>query len=152
MTEEEVGEFLRLQRVAHVATKDADGWPYVIPLVYIYEQGIFYVHTGAHEGHFLTNVRADPRVCLEVAEIGPLHPGKPYACNSSLVYTSVVAFGQLQILDDREKKEWFMDRLVEKYADPGVAFEPGYPKIDRIILYALEPEILTGKRSVGLRH
>lgn len=152
MSHEEIRAFLRTQRVAHVATKDAEGWPYVIPLVYIFEDDIIYLHTGAHEGHFLTNVRADPRVCVEVAEIGPLHPGKPYACNSSLVYTSVVAFGRLQIIDERAKKAWFFDRLVEKYADPGVGFEPGYPKIDRIILYSLAPEILTGKRSEGLRH
>ena len=148
---EEIRTFLQEQQVAHVATRDPDGWPYGIPLVYIYEDGIFYLHTGAREGHFLRNVRQDPRVCLEVSAIGPLHPGKPYACNSSLVYTSVIAFGRLEILEDRERKAWFFDRLLEKYA-PEAVFEPGYPALDRILLYALKPDILTGKRSEGLHH
>ncbi len=148
---EEIRTFLKEQKVAHVATRDPDGWPYVIPLVYIYEDGVFYLHTGAHEGHFLRTVRHDPRVCLEVSTIGPLHPGKPYACNSSLVYTSVIAFGRLEILEDRERKAWFFDRLLTKYA-PEAAFEPGYPALDRILLYVLKPDILTGKRSEGLRH
>ena len=30
-------EFLRQQMTAHVGTVDANGWPYVVPLVYVYE-------------------------------------------------------------------------------------------------------------------
>lgn len=94
MDADEARRFLREQHVAHVATTGADGWPYVIPLVYIYEGGAaLYLHTGAKRGHFLANVQERPRICLEVSEIGPLHPGKPYACNSALVYASVTLRG-----------------------------------------------------------
>ena len=42
-------EFLRQQMTAHVGTVDANGWPYVVPLVYVYEDGDFlYLHTGSH--------------------------------------------------------------------------------------------------------
>ncbi len=77
--------------------------------------------------------------------------GKPYACNSALVYTSVVAFGHVRIVEDDETETWFFDRLLEKYSDPSL-FEPGYPYLDRIVLYEMTIEILTGKRSQGLRH
>jgi nitroimidazol reductase NimA-like FMN-containing flavoprotein (pyridoxamine 5'-phosphate oxidase superfamily) len=126
----------------------------VVPLVYIYEGGdLLYVHTGAHQGHFLTNLQHDPRICVEVSEIGPLHAGERFACDSALVYTSVITYGRARILEhDTEKKSWFLDRLVEKYGDPGVRFDPGYPLIDRIILYEQSIELLTGKRSAGLSH
>ena len=36
MPDEEAKAFLRTHKVAHVGTVDANGWPYVIPLIYIY--------------------------------------------------------------------------------------------------------------------
>jgi nitroimidazol reductase NimA-like FMN-containing flavoprotein (pyridoxamine 5'-phosphate oxidase superfamily) len=69
------------------------------------------------------------------------------------VYTSVVVFGPARILyHDREKKAWFMDRLLAKHGDPSWRFEPGYPLIDQIILYEQKIEIPTGKQSSGLSH
>ena len=156
MPPEETAEFLRRQRVANVGTVDANGRPYVVPLVYIYESGdLIYLHTGDHQEHFRTNVQNNPQICVEVSEIGDLHRGKPYACNSALVYTSVVVFGPVQILhgpESREKKQWFLDQLLVKYGQPDWTFEPGYPLIDRIILYEQKIEVLTGKHSSGLYH
>ncbi|HLI64676.1 MAG TPA: pyridoxamine 5'-phosphate oxidase family protein [Terriglobales bacterium] len=154
MPDAEAREFLRHQATAHVGTVGANGWPYVVPLVYIYEGGDrLYLHTGAHQGHFLTNVQRDPRICVEVSQIGPLHKGKRFACDSALVYTSVISFGAVRILyHDREKKTWFLDRLLVKHGDPSWTFEPGYPLIDQIILYEQKIEVLTGKQSFGLRH
>lgn len=156
MKPNDAAEFLRRQKIANVGTVDRNGWPYVVPLVYIYEGGdLLYLHTGDHQGHFLTNVRNHPQICVEVSDIGDLHRGKPYACNSALVYTSVIAFGQASILDgqeSREKKAWFLDRLMTKYGDPEWTFEPGYPLIDCIILYEQRIEVVTGKQSNGLYH
>lgn len=153
MPEAEMREFLRSHKVAHVGTVDAQGWPYVVPLVYIYEGGdILYLHTGDHQGHFLTNIQHNPRICVEIGEMGPVHRGKPYACNSALVYTSVIAFGGVRIIEDHGKKSWFFDRLMAKYGEAGWTFEPGYPHINRIILYEQKMEIVTGKHSEGLYH
>jgi nitroimidazol reductase NimA-like FMN-containing flavoprotein (pyridoxamine 5'-phosphate oxidase superfamily) len=153
MPEEEAKEFLRSHKVAHVGTVDGQGWPYVVPLVYIYEGGdVLYLHTGDHQGHFLTNIQGNPRICVEVGEMGPLHRGKPYACNSALVYSSVIVFGGVRIVEDPGKKAWFFDRLMEKYGEPEWTFEPGYPHIHRIVLYEQAIEIVTGKRSTGLYH
>ncbi len=76
MPDDDARAFLRTQKVAHVGTVDANGWPYVVPLIYIYEGGdVLYVHTGKHEGHFQQNVRLYPRACTEVDEMGPVHRG-----------------------------------------------------------------------------
>lgn len=152
----ETAEFLRRQKIAHVGSVDADGWPYVVPLVYIYEGGdLLYLHTGDHQGHFLTNLQSNSRICVEVSEIGDLHRGKPYACNSALVYASVIVFGPVKILNgsnSRDRKAWFLDRLLVKHGKPDWTFEPGYPLIDRIILYEQKMEVVTGKHSSGLYH
>jgi nitroimidazol reductase NimA-like FMN-containing flavoprotein (pyridoxamine 5'-phosphate oxidase superfamily) len=153
MSETDSREFLRAQTVAHVATVDAAGWPYVVPLIYIYEgSDRLYLHTGDHRGHFLRNVQHEPRICVEVAEIGLVHRGQPFACNSALVFTSVVVFGTVRTLEDRAKKSWFFDRILAKYGQPDWTFTPGYPLLDRIILYEQQMETVTGKRSDGLYH
>lgn len=153
MSDEDARAFLKTQKVAHVGTVDAAGWPYVVPLIYIYEGGDrLYVHTGDHGGHFQRNVESHARVCVEVADMGPVHRGHPFACNSALVYTSVIVFGPVRLVDDRNQKAWFFDRVLEKYGQPDWTFEPGYPHLDRIILYEQQIEILTGKHSEGLYH
>lgn len=153
MPDDDARAFLRTQKVAHVGTVDANGWPYVVPLIYIYEGGdVLYVHTGKHEGHFQQNVRLYPRACTEVDEMGPVHRGHPFACNSALVYTSVVVFGSVRILHDRDKKCWFFDRVLAKYGEADWTFQPGYPLLDNIVLYEQQIELLTGKHSEGLYH
>ena len=72
MPDADAREFLRKQKIAHVGTVDENGWPYVVPLVFIYDIGDYlYLHTGAHQGHFLTNLQQNPRICVEISDIGP---------------------------------------------------------------------------------
>lgn len=155
MKEEDVLSFLKKGRVAHVATVSEDGYPYVIPLVYIYEKGTkLYLHIGnIRESHFEQNIKENSRVCIEICEMGDVHPGKRYACHSALVYTSVVAFGTIRQVEEEEQKNWFFDRLWEKYGDPNWEFEKqGYPASGKIDLYVVELENVTGKHSEGIRH
>ena len=153
MPDADAQSFLRTQKVAHVATVGGDGWPYVIPLIYIYEGGDrLFVHTGNHGGHFERNIERQPRACVEVSDMGDVHPGRTYACQSALVYSSVVTFGPVHIVNTLDDKTWFFDRVLEKYGDPEWVFKPGYPQIDRIVLYEQTIEIMTGKHSAGHSH
>lgn len=68
------------------------------------------------------------------------------------MYTSVIAFGTVRLVEEEEVKTWFFDKLLEKYDEPTWTFEPGYPVLDRIVLYEMQIELLTGKRGEGLRH
>src|SRR5690554_5630907 len=84
--EKDAYEFLRQAKVAHVGTVDAEGYPYVIPFVFVYEEGNkLYLHIGnLRESHFWENVKQNPRVSIEVCEMGQVIPGKKYACQSAL--------------------------------------------------------------------
>ncbi len=84
--------------------------------------------------------------------MGPVQPGQPFACNSAFVYRSVIVFGTVRLLEDRDRKAWFFDRVLEKYGEPDWTFQPGYPQLDRIVLYEQQMETVTGKFSEGLYH
>lgn len=64
------------------------------------------------------------------------------------MYTSVVLFGQVTHITEDSKKEWFFDRLLEKYGDPNWEFEKkGYPILPKIELFEVMIENITGKRK-----
>ncbi len=156
MSDEDARAFLKAQKIASVATVDQNGWPYVIPLTYIYlGDECLWLHTGAQQGHFLSNLQNSPRVSISVAEIGGMETAGPYLCNGSQIYTSVIVFGEVTpIRNDDAIKNWFFDRLREKYVPAAISAElrPEYPDIGKIIVYRVAIEILTGKQSIGVRH
>jgi nitroimidazol reductase NimA-like FMN-containing flavoprotein (pyridoxamine 5'-phosphate oxidase superfamily) len=157
MPDHETRAFLRERAVAHVGTTDAAGWPYVVALMYLYEEGnLLYLHTGPHQGHFLANIRQNSRICIHVDEPVTLQRGQASPCDSALVYKSAVAYGQVRVVEEagaNEKKAWFFDRLLERLKEPMSAYErPEYPMLDRIILFEVAIEIVTGKLNVGLHH
>jgi hypothetical protein len=64
-------------------------------------------------------------------------------------------FGEITIIRDNEKiKNWFFDRLREKYVAEQVSVQLSseYPDIGKIIVYRVAIEKMTGKRSSGIGH
>jgi len=63
----------------------------------------------------------------------------------------VIAFGGLEFKNGSHRKTWFFDLLLEEFA-PEATFGPGHPALDRIVLYVLRPQTITGKRGEGFMH
>lgn len=156
MPDAEARNFLRRHAVAHVGTSDAAAWPYVVPLMYVYEEGErLYLHTGGRGGHFLANIGENPRICISVSEPGSMQPGAPSPCNSALVYKSAIVFGTVKVCDGAnldEQKTWFFDQLLVRLGDSRENYAAGYTMLKQITLYEVAMEILTGKVNVGLHH
>jgi nitroimidazol reductase NimA-like FMN-containing flavoprotein (pyridoxamine 5'-phosphate oxidase superfamily) len=53
--------------LVRIGTTDADGWPRVVPIWFIYREGKFWF-TPRQESAFLANLRRDQRVALSVDE------------------------------------------------------------------------------------
>lgn len=153
--EKDAYEFLKQAKVAHVGTVDQEGYPYVIPLVFVYVEGNkLYLHIGnLRDSHFWENVKQNPRISIEVSEMGQVVPGKKYACQSALAYTSVVLFGKITRIQEDSKKEWFYDELWKKYGDPNWKFEKeGYPALPKTEVFEVDIEKITGKYSEAFSH
>ena len=156
MSDAETRVFLRQHSTAHVGTTDAEGWPYVVPLMYVYEEGErLYLHTGSRGGHFLSNIGENAKICVAVSEPGAMQQGSPSPCNSALVYKSAIVFGAVRVCvgaDLDVKKAWFFDRLLERLGDSLDNYSAGYTMLKQIMLYEVTIEIMTGKLNVGLHH
>jgi nitroimidazol reductase NimA-like FMN-containing flavoprotein (pyridoxamine 5'-phosphate oxidase superfamily) len=147
MSRAEIDRFLNETAFAHFATVSANGDPYVVPNLFVYADGLIYLHTSL-SGHFRANIEARPRVSFEAAEMGTVYPYGEFECDTTVSYVSVVGFGTTRIDSDPAVKARFFDRLMAKYTDPKLQRPKSfYPRLDMVTVYAIEIERITGKRG-----
>jgi len=112
-------EALRLLEEAEwgvLATVDAEGWPYAVPVNHAVVDGALVIHC-ATVGHKLANLAFNPKVsycAVTLAEALPLELATRYA--------SVIVFGQAELLTDEGEKRAALRAL-------GLRFAAGHPEL-----------------------
>jgi len=148
MTDARALELLARGFCGRIASVGADGWPYCVPLLYVWAGGEVRVHNSAVRGHFRANVEHNQRVCFEVDEAGEVFDYGRFECDSSVAYRSVIVFGTIRIVESDSAKREFFDALMAKYGKPDSGRPKHfYPRLDQITLYAIAPERITGKET-----
>jgi uncharacterized protein len=149
MTSDEVDAFLTQAFCGRTATVDSDGYPYVVPNLFVWREGKVYLHTAVYQGHFLSNIRHSDRVSFEVDEPGQIFPYGHVECDTSVSYRSVILFGRIRIIDDEREKTEFYRAFLAKYAPPeSWGREKGsFPRLGSTIVYLITPETVTGKEG-----
>jgi uncharacterized protein len=129
-----------------LATVGADGAPYCVPLLYVWDDGQVFLHNTLARGHLRANVDHEPRVCFEIDEAGEVFDYGRFECDSSVAYRSVIVFGRIRIVTDAGAKQRFCEMLMAKYGKPGTDRPKGFfPRLDQITVYAITVERMTGK-------
>jgi nitroimidazol reductase NimA-like FMN-containing flavoprotein (pyridoxamine 5'-phosphate oxidase superfamily) len=149
MSAAEAGEFLSQAFCGRTATVGADGYPYVVPNLFVWKDAQVYLHTSKIPGHFLANVRHSDRVSFEADEPGEVFPYGPVECDTSVSYRSVVVFGRIRVIEDAAQKTAFYAAFMAKYApaDSWGREQGSFPRIAGTIVYAITPEFVTGKQG-----
>lgn len=139
---EDAGAILREGSSGVLALSGDEGWPYAVPLSYVYTGGKLYFHC-AREGHKLDALRREPRASFCVIAQDQICPEK-----YTTLYRSVIAFGRLRILEDEEEIRRAITALAKKYF-PDETEESRQQEIARSwnAMYLLEMSVehLTGK-------
>lgn len=149
MSTERAMEALNGAFSGRLATIGADGFPYCLPLLFVMMDGEIFVHNSNANGHLRTNVENDTHVCFEVDQANEVYPYGRFECDSALAYWSVIAFGNILIIEATGTKQRFCDFLMEKYADKAWERPKGfYPRLADICVYAIKIERLTGKETL----
>lgn len=148
LSDEQVVEVLERGKTGILAVIGDGGYPYTVPINYVYANGRIYMHS-AMTGHKIDALRADDRASFCVIDADDVVPSD-YSTN----FRSVVAFGRARIMDDTSAKEAALRLLGDKY-------NPNQPEaLDREVakgfahLHMIEFEIehVTGKQSKELAH
>jgi len=149
MSNEEMLRALERGFAGRLASVSEDGYPYCVPLLYIWANNQVFLHATSALGHLQTNVRREPRVCFELDEPDQVFDYGRFECDSGLAYRSVILFGRIRIAEDTATKQWFCERLMEKYGKPNsIRPKNFFPRLDIITLYAMSVERMTGKAQL----
>ena len=92
-----------------LAVHGENGYPYGLPVNYLYLDGKIYFHC-AKEGHKLDAVRADDKVCFTVLSEPVRNPGEWWNC-----FTSVICFGRISELTSDQMKDRLLRQIGGKY-------------------------------------
>ncbi|MEA4926750.1 MAG: pyridoxamine 5'-phosphate oxidase family protein [Syntrophomonadaceae bacterium] len=94
-----------------LATIGEDGYPYGVPVNYVYENGKIYFHSSAADGHKGANTRFCDKVCFTVTENVELLADK-----FNTRFESVVVFGRIKEVP--AMKQVILEGMLDKYSAP----------------------------------
>jgi hypothetical protein len=129
--------------VGRMAVNTTDG-PYAVAVNYLFLEGNIYFHS-AHEGRKIEALRADPRICFLVDDVGPLVLFEK-GCGISQIYESVVCFGKVEFVEDPIEKRRVLECMLRKFMTSERQIPPIADKdIHRTALAKIVIESMSGK-------
>jgi nitroimidazol reductase NimA-like FMN-containing flavoprotein (pyridoxamine 5'-phosphate oxidase superfamily) len=161
-------EFLNTQSVGRIATIDAEGYPQVIPMNFVYvranttcmhsnciiKSDAVYMHSHPI-GEKLDNIRRNPQVGFEVDRHICFLPSYYFhssdASQADTLYISVVIKGNALLVEDNIEKANALNALMEKYQKEGRydRLEPNMRSVQEVSVIKIVPREMHGKYKIG---
>ena len=118
-----------------------NGYPYGIPLNYVFADGKIYFHC-APEGHKLDAVRAHDKVCFTVLSEPVRNAGEWWNC-----FTSVICFGRIAVVQDEQRRDALLRALGTKLFPAGYDLEADMARnASRATVLELVIDHISGKK------
>lgn len=126
-----------------LACSGDEGYPYAVPLSYVYFNGRIYFHS-AKAGHKIDAITKNPKVSFSVID-----EDKIVSEEYTTYFRSVIAFGKARIVEGDERLESFA-ALVEKYSgnQSEEARNKEISRCKQAHIIAIDVEHITGKESI----
>lgn len=129
-----------------LAVSGENGYPYAVPLSYVFSEGKLYFHC-AMEGHKVDAIRSCDKASFCVVDQDRIVPEK-----YTTFYRSVIAFGRVKILENEAAKRAAVDVLAQRFR-PGHDAER-WAEIDgampRLCVLEMTIEHMTGKEALEI--
>ena len=117
--------------------------PYVIPMNFGYENGVFYLHSGPG-GKKNEALQENPEVCIALNINSKLHVRHDHvACSYSMTYESIVAYGKLEFINDPQLKREYLNIIMKQYTGK-TDFKYNDPAIDNVEVMKVQCNEITG--------
>ena len=147
LSREEIDAILERGSSGVLGLSGDDGYPYAVPISYVYDGDTFYFHC-AKSGHKIDAIRRDEKASFCVIDQDQVVPEE-----YTTYFRSVIAFGKMQVIEDEGEKREAIEKLAMKYA-PEDSAEGRKAAIDRewvpLCMLKMSIEHLTGKEAIEL--
>lgn len=123
-----------------------NGYPYAVPISYVYHEGKLYFHSAV-EGHKVDAIRQCDKASFCVIEQDEVHPER-----YTTFFRSVIAFGKIHIIEDETEKLQMARMLGNRYnPDQDEALQKELENgLARMLMIRFDIEHLTGKEAKEL--
>ncbi len=122
-----------------------DGYPYAVPISYVYADGKIYFHS-ALRGHKVDAILRDERVSFCVVEQDEVK-----SAEFTTYFRSVIIFGRARILTDENEKRKSLCLLADKYSHGEAGLEEEITKgFHHLLMVEIIVEHMTGKEAIEL--
>ena len=147
LTEAECIEILMKNTSGVLAVLDDNGYPYAVPLSYVYDSGSLYFHC-AKSGHKLDAIKNCDKVSFCVIDQDLIVP-KEYTTH----FRSVIIFGRASVMDQEDEIRSAIEKLAIKY-NPDDSKENRNCAIEKeykaMCMVKIQIEHMTGKEAIEL--
>lgn len=130
-----------------LAVSGDDGYPYAVPMSYVYNGEKIYFHS-AFEGHKIDSIARNHKVSFSVID-----QDQVVSREYTTYFRSVIAFGTIRVVSDAQEKRKAIETLAAKYS-PGESEERTGQAIERewaqLCILELSIEHLSGKEAIEL--
>lgn len=130
-----------------LAVSGDGGYPYTVPLSYLYENGKIFFHC-AKTGHKIDAVRRNERVSFCVIDRDQIVPEE-----YTVYFRSVIVFGRIRELKEENEKRAAIEKLAVKYSprESALSRERAIEKeYGSVCVLELSAEYISGKEAVEL--
>ena len=146
LSEEESIGILQKATAGTLALLGDNGYPYAVPISYVYADGKLYFHS-ALSGHKIDAIRNCDKASFCVIDQDEVHPEK-----YTTFFRSVIAFGKIHIIEDEQEKLETARMLGDRYnPNQEEALQKEMEKgLSRMVMIRFDIEHLTGKAAIEL--
>lgn len=122
-----------------------EGYPYAVPISYVYADGKIYFHC-AMKGHKVDAIMRNEKVSFCVVEQDNIKPAE-----FTTYFRSVIVFGRAGILTDETEKRAALNLLADKYSHGEAGLSDEITKsFNHLLMVKIDIEHMTGKESIEL--
>lgn len=127
----------------NVAMVDLDGQPYVIPMNFGYNNNKIYLHSSPN-GKKIDCLRKNNIVCVSFSTDHLLRwQSEKVACSYSMKYRSVLAFGKVEFVDEKEEKVEALNQIMKQYTDKEYTYSD--PAVKDVFVFKVVIDKLEGR-------
>ena len=146
LADEESISILQKATAGTLALLGDGGYPYAVPISYVYDDGKLYFHS-ALSGHKVDAIRGCDKASFCVIDQDQVHPSA-----YTTYFRSVIAFGRIHIVEDPAEKLAITRKLGNRY-NPNqeeALQEELRHGLSRMLALRFDIEHLTGKEAIEL--
>lgn len=147
LSQEEAAAVLNRGTSGVLALAGDDGYPYAVPISYVYDGEKLYFHC-AKSGHKLDAIRREEKASFCVIDQDQIVPEE-----YTTYFRSVIVFGRIRILEETGEKRAAIEKLALKYA-PDSTPEDRQREIQRewtpLCMLEMTIDHMTGKEAIEL--